>query len=237
MTRAPASPSRSRSGANPCQSIDNLIPIDCQSDVNSVPIRFQSNPINPRLPTSHHSGTNTLTIQSVNPLPIPPFNVNLPVLDQSINPGTILDQSHDNPLPICRSHANLIIMDQSINQLPMRQFNADPPLIHLSRNNPMPTCQSQSDANLTTGTNPTQSRSTSPSSNHDPISRSITNPPIHYKSGDPLTIDQSRLNPPSHDIMQIVGRRTDPDNRGHSNHPLRHPIGNGMPIQEQSIRT
>ena len=146
MTRAPASPSRSRSGANPCQSIDNLIPIDCQSDVNSVPIRSQSNPINPRLPTSHHSGTNRLTIQSVNPLPIPRFNVNLPVLDQSINPRTILDQSYANPLPICRSHANLIILDQFINQLPIQsQLCTSLPIrCQLSTNSEIqqPMCQS-----------------------------------------------------------------------------------------------
>ena len=146
MTRAPASPSRSRSGANPCQSIDNLIPIDCQSDVNSVPIRFQSNPINPRLPTYCNTWTNPLTIQFANPLPIPRFNVNLPVLDQSINPRTILDQSYANPLPICRSHANLIILDQFINQLPIQsQLCTSLPIrCQLSTNSEIqqPKCQS-----------------------------------------------------------------------------------------------
>ena len=147
-----------------CQSIANLIPIDYQSDVNSVPIRFQSNPINPRLPTYCNTWTNPLTIQFANPLPIPRFNVNLPVLDQSINPGTILDQSYANPLPICRSHANLIILHQFINQLPIRQFNPNPPPIHQSWNNLMSICQSQSDANLTTSC------------------RSGTNPPIKFQS-------------------------------------------------------
>ena len=119
------------------QSIANPMSIQCQSG---------PNPINPRLPTSHHSGTNTLTIQSVNPLPIPRFNVNLPVLDQSINPRTILDQSYANPLPICRSHANLIILDQFINQLPIQsQLCTSLPIrCQLSTNSEIqqPMCQS-----------------------------------------------------------------------------------------------
>ena len=158
-----------------------------------MPIRFQSNPINPRLPTSHHSGTNPSTIHYQYP--------NSMSICQSWTNPSIPEQSWTNLMTIictnCRSHANLIVPDQSINQLPIRQFNANPPLIHLSWNNPMPICQSQSDANLTTGTNPTQNRSTS----QIPITiqKSITNPQIHYKPGNPLTINQSWLNPPSHE--------------------------------------
>ena len=105
---------------------------------------------------------------------------------QSWTNPSILEQSWTNLMPIlCRSHANLIILDQFINQLPIRQFNPNPPPIDQSWNNPMPICQSQSDANLTTGTNPTQNRSTSQipitiqSANPLPIHKFITNPAIH----------------------------------------------------------
>ena len=109
-----------------------IIPIDCQSDVNSVPIRFQSNPINPRLPTSHHSGTNTLTIQSVNPLPIPPIQC------QSASPGPI-HQSQNNPGPIlCQSSANLPIACQSNNSWPIHQSTANPISIVYQSTNPLP---------------------------------------------------------------------------------------------------
>ena len=84
----------------PYQSTANLIPINCQSDFNSVPIRFQSNQINPRLPTSHHSGTNPLTIQSVQ--------------CQSASPEPI-HQSNVNSVPICQSITSLPIQDKSAN--------------------------------------------------------------------------------------------------------------------------
>ena len=103
-----------------------------------VPIEHDSSPCIPE--------SKPIWCQSVNPLPIPRFNVNLPVLDQSINPRTILDQSYANPLPICRSHANLIILDQFINQLPIQsQLCTSLPIrCQLSTNSEIqqPMCQS-----------------------------------------------------------------------------------------------
>ena len=52
-------PIHRQSYTNPCQSTANLIPIDCQSDVNSVPIRFQSNQ-SKAAHISQHLGTNPL---------------------------------------------------------------------------------------------------------------------------------------------------------------------------------
>ena len=148
-------PIHRQSYTNPCQSYTdeyqstaNLIPINCQSNFNSVPIRFQSNQINPRLPTSHHSGTNPLTIQSVQ--------------CQSASPEPI-HQSNVNSVPICQSITSLPIQESRTNLQTHHQF-ANPSLISnpCPSANPLPIHTSSADPWQITlfNANPTQHQST-----------------------------------------------------------------------------
>ena len=133
-------PIHRQSYTNPCQSSANLIPIHTnppailyQSIANPISIQCQSgsNPTKSIQGCPPHTTRGPIHRQSN------PFNVNLPVLNQSINPTSMLYQSA-NPSPICQSR-NPGQICKPITNLPIHhlypidadpwqitQFNANP---------------------------------------------------------------------------------------------------------------
>ena len=124
-----------------CQSSSRLI--DCQSDYNSVPIRFQS---------------------------------------KATNFTPLGDHSIDNLIQYPDSMSNEVIQCQSTTNPPiLEQFQANLPI----RCKSDMSFQNQSNTKL--------------------INQSNSNQPIHYISGNPITVNQSWLNPTSHNIQITEG--------------------------------
>ena len=103
-------PFRCQSCANPCQSVANLmsiqcqpnaghLPIHCRSDTNSVPIRFQGCPSRTNPLPILFQFTNSMPIYQANANPLP-INSNLPIQNQPRNYLSTVCQFIANPRPI-----------------------------------------------------------------------------------------------------------------------------------------
>ena len=127
-------PIHSQAYTDPCQSIVNHITIDCQSDYNSVPIRFQSKATN-FTPLGDHSIDNLIQY---------PDSMSNEVIQcqSTTNPGAIPSKSanpmqiwHVVPEPI-QHKTDQPIKFQSTNPLPIHYISGNPITVNQSWLNP-----------------------------------------------------------------------------------------------------